>query len=434
MPQIPPETWGSMETAGVAVQDSAMAGEWIAALRAVEALATALNDASLSEECRTREKLAGDSLEKMFWDSSRGYYNYGVGKSGEKVTYMNPAIGYSAWYGSLPESHAREVVQRLGAAQFLSDWGVRSMSLEDPRYDENSYQIGSAWPFFTVAPMIAEYRYHNAVQGFITWMAMIRLRQFNARGATPESMSGTYYRLLDNGVPHQMFSELLAMPGLIEGVMGMALDVPAGILHFTPHLPPAWPELAVQRFAFGRGQLSIEMHQSPGRLWADLNVAGDPLTELDFSPALPAGATVTAVKQDRKSIPFHAEDHESDIHVRVDLKSVTRTLIEVLYRGGVAADVSWQPLQEGDTSRNLHVLKTSYHAGQFQMLVEGRPDVKYEIRLWTPWRVESATSAETIVREGDWSVLEVAAPSDAAQHRDRAGYVRWTVDAKLKAN
>ena len=36
LPQIPPENWGSMETAGVATQDSAMAGEWIAAVRAVE--------------------------------------------------------------------------------------------------------------------------------------------------------------------------------------------------------------------------------------------------------------------------------------------------------------------------------------------------------------------------------------------------------------
>jgi len=42
LPQIPPEGWGSMETAGVASQDSAMAAEWVAALRAVGELATAM--------------------------------------------------------------------------------------------------------------------------------------------------------------------------------------------------------------------------------------------------------------------------------------------------------------------------------------------------------------------------------------------------------
>ena len=121
------------------------------------------------------------------------------------------------------------MLERLATAQFLSDWGVRSMSLEDPRYSEASYQIGSAWPFMTVAPMLADFRYHNAVQGFSTWTSMTQLRTFNARGAMPESLSGSYYRLLDNGVPHQMFSELVAIPGLVDGVLGMDLDVPGRV-------------------------------------------------------------------------------------------------------------------------------------------------------------------------------------------------------------
>ena len=55
---------------------------------------------------------------------------------------------------------------------------------------------------------------------------MTHLRMFNARGAMPESLSGSYYRLLDNGVPHQMFSELVGMPGLIDGILGLDPDVP----------------------------------------------------------------------------------------------------------------------------------------------------------------------------------------------------------------
>jgi hypothetical protein len=425
--QIPPEGWGSMEAAGVAAQDSAMAGEWIAAVRAVAELATVMNDSTLAEECRKREKIASDSLEKLFWNPRLGYYNYGVKETGEQVTYLNPTIGYSALFGSLPQERSEAVLQRLASAQFLSDWGVRSMSLEDPRYDENSYQVGSAWPFFTVAPMLAEYRYHKAVQGFVTWMSMIRLRMFNARGAMPESLSGSYYRLLDNGVPHQMFSELVGMPGLIDGVLGLDLDVPRSVLHLTPHLPPAWPDVAVRQFPFGQGQLSIELHQDPGRLTADLSATGVAPFQLEFSPALPAGATVDSVKQEGKSVPFQTEVNNSDVHVHVTLRSAAKTTIEVRYHGGVGVDVPWQPLLDGDSSRNLHVLKTAYENDQFQMQVEGRPGIEYEIRLWTPWRVAAATSAKDVVREGEWSVLRVVAPADAREHLDKAGYVRWTV-------
>jgi Glycosyl-hydrolase family 116, catalytic region len=431
LPQIPPGSWGSMETAGVAAQDSAMAGEWIAAVRAAGELATAMEDSAMAGECKTRERVASDSLEKLFWNPRLGYYNYGVNKSGEEVTYLNPAIGYSAWFGSLPQERSLAVLERLATAQFLSDWGERSMSLEDPRYDENSYQVGSAWPFFTVAPMLAEYRYHNAVQGFITWMSMTHLRMFNARGAMPESLSGAYYRLLDNGVPHQMFSELVGMPGLIDGVLGLDLDVPGSVLHLTPHLPPAWPEVAVRQFPFGKGQLDIRLQQESGRLTANLETRGVSPFRVEFSPALPAGATVDSVKQDGRSVAFQTEDNGSDVHVHVTLTSVAKTMIEVRYRGGVGVDVPWQPILEGDSSRNLHVLKTSYKNGQFQMQVEGRPDLQYEIRLWTPWRVAAATSGRDIVREGDWNKLRVAAPADAREHRDKAGYVRWTVTATM---
>jgi len=131
-------------------------------------------------------------------------------------------------------------------------------------------------------------------------------------------------------------------------------------------------------------------------------------------------------------VPFQTEDNGSDVHVHITLTSVAKTTIEVRYRGGVAVDVPWQPLLEGDASRNLHVLKTFYENGKLQMQVEGLPDVQYELRLWTPWRVSAATSGKDIVREGDWSTLRVAAPADAREHRDKAGYVRWTVTAIME--
>jgi hypothetical protein len=426
LPSIPPENWGSMETAGVAVQDSAMAGEWIAALRSLDRMAIAMNDDLLARECRNREKLASDSLERLLWNPASGYYYYGIGRSGDKLTYLNPAIAYSAWLGSLPRERALPVMERLDGAQFLGDWGERSMSLEDPRYDENSYQVGSAWPFFTVS-LLADYRYHNAVQGFLTWTSMTHLRMLNARGAMPESLSGSYYRLLDNGVPHQMFSELVGIPGIIEGILGLDLDAANHSLSLVPHLPPAWPGVTVRQFPYGKGQLSIELRQSPGHLRAELSTDGVVPLNLEFSPALPAGARPVGVKVQGKYMPFQTEDNGSDLHVAIKLRSVVRTGIDVFYTGGIGVDVPWQPLLEGDISRNLHVLRSSFRNGQFQMVVEGRPDLLYEVRLWTPFQITGATSAKSVTREGEWISLQLAAPKNASKASGRSGYVRWTV-------
>ena len=109
---IPKEGWGSMELTGFS-KDAAMAGEWSAALRAMRDLARISGDSALSGECDQREKKAAASLEREFWNPQLEYYDYGLFTSGEPVTYLNPAIGWSAWLGSLPPNRASR--RRLGS-------------------------------------------------------------------------------------------------------------------------------------------------------------------------------------------------------------------------------------------------------------------------------------------------------------------------------
>lgn len=425
--RIPPGGWGSMEAADVAQEDSAMAGEWIAALRALRGMSAAMGDQALARECGDREQKATDSLEKRFWNPQLGYYNYGISPSGQPVTYLNPTVGLPAWLGSLPDDRARAVVERLSTASFLSDWGERNMSLEDPRYVEGSYQIGSVWPFMTAGPMLANFRYHHAVQGFLTWMSMNQLRFFNARGAMPEVLSGAFLRMLDNGVPHQMFSELTGIPGLIDGVLGLELDVPHRGLRFMPHLPPSWPEVAVRRFPYGNERIDLQLRQAPGQLTANLEASVSTPITLEFSPALPAGASIVSVTQDGKSVPFQTEDHGSDVHVSVSVSVTGKSELVVRYRAGVAVEVDWQPLLEGDASKNLRVLNCSYHDGRFEMTVEGRAETTYQIRLYTPWKPTHTEGCKPVSTRDNVTLVAASAPEEARAHLDKAGYARWII-------
>ena len=133
-----------------------MAGEWIAALHAMRVLAKTTGDSALVGECDKRAQKASASLERKFWNPRLHYYDYGLFRSGKPVTYLNPAIGWSAWLGSLPRDHAEAVLERLSTASFLADWGQRNMSLADPRYEEGSYHVGSAWPFATAGRTASE--------------------------------------------------------------------------------------------------------------------------------------------------------------------------------------------------------------------------------------------------------------------------------------
>src|SRR5262249_14798816 len=118
----------------------------------------------------------------------------------------------------------------------------------------------------------------------------------------------------------------------------------------------------------------------------------------------------------------------------VDLQSISSADIEIRYRGGVSVDVPWQPVLEGDPSKNLHVLKSSYDKGELQLLVEGRPELRYEIRLLTPWTI---TAREGVAVAGDragWKTLPAIVPADVKDHVDKAGYARWTVRVGLNSD
>lgn len=427
---IPKGDWGSMELTGFS-KDAAMAGEWIAVLRAMRDLNAMMGNSAAARKCAQREKTARASLEREFWNPKLQYYDYGLFRSGKPVTYLNPAIGWSAWLGSLPRSRAKKVLERLSTASFLADWGERNMSLADPRYKEGSYHVGSAWPFATAGPMLAQFKYDDAVQAFLTWRAMLKLTYFDAPGDMPEVLTGVFYRLLDDAVPHQMFSELTVIPGLVNGVLGLDLDVPDHSLKWAPQMPPSWPQVAVRDFPYGKEKLTFAVRQSSSLLVAKIRPSGTERVKVQFSPALPMGSTVVSVDQDGKPLAYHVRNRGSDVRVVVHTHFSASTSIVVHYKPGVALEVDWLPILAGDQSRNLRVLQTSYGNGTVAMTVEGRPGQLYKVRAYTPWSLKVVEGAQGIEKHNGYKVLELIAPT-TDQKVDKAGYVRWRVQVKVE--
>jgi hypothetical protein len=427
---IPKEGWGSMELTGFS-KDSAMAGEWVAALRAMRDLARMAGDSALSGESSQREEKAAASLEREFWNTQLDYYDYGLLTSGEPVTYLNPAVGWSAWLESLPRNRAQTVLEKLSTASFLADWGQRNMSLDDPRYTEGSYHIGSAWPFATAGPMLAQFKYGDTVQSFLTWQAMLALRDFDAPGNMPEVLTGNFYRLLDDAVPHQMFSEITAIPGLVDGILGLDLDVPNRALKWIPRLPPSWPTAALQGFPYGQDKMDFALRQSSGLLTASIRPTRSQAISLQFSPALPMGSTVLSVKQDGKPVHYQVDDKASDLHVLVNTSFSAATQIEVQFRPGVALEAERLPLLEGDISRNMRILRTRCTDGQIEMTVEGRPGQIYEVRAYTPLKLTAEGGVTSIKDRGTYKAIELVPPADS-RLVDKAGYVRWQVSVRAE--
>jgi glycogen debranching enzyme len=352
--RIPAGEWGGDETATFS-KELGMTASWIVAARAVRDLSSPADDQGLARECERRVRQAAESLDRL-WNSECNCYDHGLDRSGKIVPGNPGAMSYLAWRGIFPDDRARAIVEPMNSMSRLSDWGQIDSSFEDIGYVEGAYETGLVWQFQTAGPLLGLYRYHNTVQAFRTWMAMVELRTFNVRGALPEMLFGTYYHLFDTSVPQ--FSELSFIPGLVDGILGLSLDVAKRALTFHPHLPPCWPEVQLNRLPFGNEKLRLKLSQEPGVVRAALEISGGEPVSLDFSPAVPAGASITSVLQDGKPISFQTDIHDGDVHVQLQTKLVRSSSFEVRYRGEVAFESIWQRVLDGDTSHNLRVLRT----------------------------------------------------------------------------
>lgn len=81
-----------------------------------------------------------------FWWAEEDYYV--IGLDGEKrqrrsVT-SNP--GHLLFTGILPNQQEHVVVSRLMKPDLLTDFGIRTLSANDPDFEDHSYHMGSIWP------------------------------------------------------------------------------------------------------------------------------------------------------------------------------------------------------------------------------------------------------------------------------------------------
>lgn len=62
---------------------------------------------------------------------------------GRSVPGAGSQLGWLLWAGAAPERAA----ERLTAPDVLTDWGLRTLSERDPRFDRAGYHRGAVWPF-----------------------------------------------------------------------------------------------------------------------------------------------------------------------------------------------------------------------------------------------------------------------------------------------
>ena len=384
LPRIPPGRQGQNEQEDLA-DDVGLSGAYIFAARGYAELAAAAGRRSVAASARAAETRARASAAAGAWDEASGFPIAGHRRDGRAVPDARSG-GALAIVGSGILTPAREarVLDRIAGPDFVTDWGLRSLSASDPRYDPNLYSNGSVWGLGTAEAAATYWRAHRPGAAFGLWRGLAGWDTLDSAGHLHEVLAGDLYHPEFESVPEQTWSSAAFLRAAVEGMLGLEPRPADGTLAFSPHLPADWSALTLRNVRVGASVLTLHLTRTGETLTLTAENAGPPVT-IDFAPELPLAASLRGATVDQGKIATTLEEHEHDRHARLRFTARTGTTrARIDWAGGVIVAPSGPAPQLGQRSRNPILTRTRLNGDS--LALDG-------------W-ISEPTRAEVIVRSG----------------------------------
>jgi hypothetical protein len=346
-------------------------------------------------------------VNQAFWSPESSTYAFALDKNDHKVMEPSVLATVPMWFGLLDPEKANSMLTQLAGPEHQTDWGMRIISSQSPRYDGGGYHYGSVWPLFTGWASVGEYRYHRAAPAYSNLRSNALMALDGSLGHVTEVLSGDYYQGLSTSSPHQIWSAAMVISSLLRGMMGLETNAATNQLTFAPHVPAEWNSFALQNVRAGSATVDLNFSRTPGEITLAIQSSGN--IQFDFSPAVSLRAQVLSAELNGRRLNFKLDEILSDRHVTINapLKEGKNT-IAIRLRNDFALDYSNLLPSLGSASLGLRIVSESWSGSRDTLSLElaGIPGSTYVLNAWNPAQVTSVEGGE--FKEGK---LRVSFPS-----------------------
>lgn len=377
------------------------AGLGVEAVRALSNLARVIGKQDVANELSAIFDRQRSLLDKAFWSPDKQAYAYALDSNNNRIDTPSVLAAVPMWFRLLNEDHTQAMIGELARPTHQTDWGMRIISSQNPKYDPGGYHFGTVWPLFTGWASVAEYRYHRSLPAYSNLRANALLALDGSLGHVTEVLSGDYYQTLSTGSPHQIWSAAMVVSPLLRGLMGLETDAIDCRLTFAPHIPADWNEFSIDHLRLGDDSVNVHYRRIPDRIILEISSAGAKpgarQCVVNFSPALSPRARVRQVRLNGRSVPFNLAAGITDQHVTITIPiSTAKSELEIGVDNNF--DLSWEPTLPalGSTSHGLRAVSESWSASRdkLTLVLSGKPGEKYELSAWDSRQLSSVDGAQ----------------------------------------
>ena len=392
------------------------------ALRSLSHLAHLVGKDDVSQELAQAFAHHKEFLNQAFWSAEKNIFAFALDRDGKRVDTASVLATVPMWFELLDRDKSETMINQLADYDHQTDWGIRIISSQDPRYNPGGYHFGAVWPLFTGWAAVGEYRYHRALPAYSNLRANSLLALDGALGHVTEVLSGDYYQSLSTGSPHQIWSAAMVVSPILRGMLGLDADSSSHHLSFTPHIPADWTFFHIGNLRVGSTTLDLTYRKTLDGVTLEVQRTGSGDCVMEFSPALSPRAEVLGAEINSRGVSTHVEANSVDQHVAVRfpvIQSSNTVRIRVRNDFGLSVANTLPPL--GNSSRGLRITSENWSANRDSLVlaVSGTPGREYDLAVWNPSQVASVEGAELVKNDHGEAKVRIkfpAAPSDSYTH------------------
>jgi glycogen debranching enzyme len=210
-----------------------------------------------------RAEAIRETVERRFWMEDEGFYGVAIDGEGQLCRPLTSNAGHLLFVGLPTPERAARVGERLLAADFLTGWGIRTLSSRSVRYNPMSYHNGSVWPHDTAicAAGLSHYGHRDSA-ALVLESLFQAASQFNLR--LPELFCGFTRRSGEPPIPYPVACMPQAWAAgavfmVLQACLGVEIDGWTEKVRLDhPHLPQGVDRVELRGLALA--DRSVDVH------------------------------------------------------------------------------------------------------------------------------------------------------------------------------
>lgn len=246
-------------------------GYVFAAFRAMAMLAGWRGDAAAAERWRAKAETLRAAVEARFWQEDMGFYAIALDGHGRPCRVRGSNVGHLLYTGLPDAERGRRVAAQLLGTPFDSGWAIRTLAMEQRRFNPMSYHNGSVWPHDTAlcGAGLARYDERDGALRVLDGLFDAAVR-FDMR--LPELFCGFRRTAGEPPIAYPVACLPQAWAAgcpfmMLQACLGVEIDGWRREIHIQePRLPGGVDQLTVQRLAVGESLVDLYFRRVEGRV------------------------------------------------------------------------------------------------------------------------------------------------------------------------